>query len=148
MVQRGAARACGIRAADRLILADRPCGSRNGGASGAQTPGRGELGDTQQKYPEEPSKGISALWCSPIATMWQSLKDVKVAFFEGSRNGGLPDLHGGDHRMPKAVLGPSDVAPGELYTALHGIKHNKFQEQRRNVKGDSERNHSLKTNVK
>lgn len=29
-----------------------------------------------------------------------------------------------------------------------GIKHNRFQEQRKNVKGESKRNHSLKTNVK
>lgn len=44
---------------------------------------------------------------------------------------------------------PPPLLPPCFMSALSsGIKRNRFQEQRRNVKGDSERNHSLKTNVK
>ena len=40
----GARDSCTIGAVHRLILADRPRGNRNGGASGAQAPGAGALG--------------------------------------------------------------------------------------------------------
>lgn len=56
-------------------------------------------------------------------------------------------LHFSRFMSEKEGCGRVETTHFQLLLSL-GIKHNSFQEQRRNVKGETKRNHSLKTNGK